>query len=484
MLFRKVLKSNQEQAVASWINYLNQVRLDALMKNLQIQNGNLDEALKLINKSWNVIDQEIIQRNRGGLKGMHGFIAEVAECGVGNARQAVVGKMPNYIWINDNGVADMLRDGIPIQQKFSAAGNHLSLQAIKQHLEAYPDFLKDGGKYQIPQEHYDKIKYLLSISEKQANEMPTSNGEFSLKQWKEVNEFFRQGNIPLDDIEPSKLSYKAVQKDAIKDSLKKEKKSLRKTDKEIRKSAYENSKPTIEEGMKATGASAAIEGGVAFVGAIAKKHRNGKYIKDYTVDDWKDILSDTGIGTVKGGIRGITIYTLTNYTATPAAVASSICTASFGIAEQAYLRRSGSITDEQFLWNSEMLCLDASVSALSSFVGQAVIPVPVIGVVIGNTVGTMMYQLAKDSLNKYEKKLLEGYLKELEELDRQLDAKYRKLISELNAGLKQYYLLLDHAFSPDYHEALDGSIALAEHVGVPSEEILRNMADIQKYFLD
>lgn len=188
MLFRKVLKSNQEQAVASWINYLNQVRLDALMKNLQIQNGNLDEALKLINKSWNVIDQEIIQRNRGGLKGMHGFIAEVAECGVGNARQAVVGKMPNYIWINDNGVADMLRDGIPIQQKFSAAGNHLSLQAIKQHLEAYPDFLKDGGKYQIPQEHYDKIKYLLSISEKQANKMPTSNGEFSLKQWKEVKE--------------------------------------------------------------------------------------------------------------------------------------------------------------------------------------------------------------------------------------------------------------------------------------------------------
>ena len=32
---KKMIKSGQEQAVASWINYLNQVRLDRLMEALQ-----------------------------------------------------------------------------------------------------------------------------------------------------------------------------------------------------------------------------------------------------------------------------------------------------------------------------------------------------------------------------------------------------------------------------------------------------------------
>lgn len=484
MNFGRLFKRNQEQAVASWINYLNQCRLDELMGKLQEQNINFDQAMKIINQSWDTIDREIIQRNRGGVRGMHGFIAEVAECGVGNARQAVVGKLPNYRWINDNGIADMMRDGVMIQQKFANAGNHLSLKAVMQHLEAYPDYLRDGGKYQIPKDHYDQIMNLLSISEKQANKMATSTGEFSLKQWKEVHEFFEQGNVPLERIEPSKLTYASVQRDAVGDTFSQEKKSLRQSDKGIRDVAYGKSKPTLNEGMKAAGASAAIEGGAAFVGAIVRNHQNGKYLKDYSFDEWCDVLADTGVGSVKGGIRGVTIYALTNYTATPAAVASSICTASFGIAEQAHLLRSGQITDEQFLMNSEMLCLDASVSALSSFIGQAVIPIPVLGAVIGNTVGTLMYQIGKDSLNKYEKVLLEGYLASLELLDRKLDDQYRAMIADLNAGLRQYFVLLEHAFSPDYRDALNGSVALAEYVGVPSGEILKDMNDIRKYFLE
>ena len=32
---------------------------------------------------------------------------------------------------------------------------------------------------------------------KKANKMPTSTGEFSLKQWKEVHKFFEEGDILL-----------------------------------------------------------------------------------------------------------------------------------------------------------------------------------------------------------------------------------------------------------------------------------------------
>ena len=483
MNFGKLAKSNQEQAIASWVNYLNQVRLERLMEALQQQDQNWEQAVDTLKHTLSVIDKEIIERNRGGIKGMHGFIAEVAECGIGNAREQVRGKMPVYEWINDNGPADFLRDGVQIQQKFVASGNHLSLKAISQHFEQYPDYLSKGGKYQIPEDHYEKIKQLLSITEEQANKMPTSNGEFSLKQWKEVHTFFEQGDIKLEDLEPSKLKYNQVQMDRIKDTIQSEKKSLKKVDQKIRDDAYEESKPTIEQGMKAAAASAAVEGGAAFVAAVAKKRKTGKKIGEFNSKDWEDVFKETGIGTVKGGIRGISIYASTNLKVAPAAVASALCTASFGIAEQAHLLRTGKITEEQFIMNSEILCLDTSVSALSSFIGQSLIPIPVLGAVLGNTVGTFLYQAAKDNLSKKEQKLIEGYLRYLHDLDVELDKKYRKYIHDLNEEMRRYYKVLDRAFSPNYEEALEGSVALASSFGVPGEELLKSFSEIDDYFM-
>ncbi len=480
----KLAKSNQEQAVASWINYLNSLRLEALFKALNEQNVNLENAINTIDNTFRIIKEEVIVRNRGGEKGMHGFIAEIAEAGIGNARREIIGEKPNYIWINDNGPIDLIREGVGIQQKFVNAGNHLSLQAIKQHYEAYPWFLQGGRKYQIPQDHYEKIQYLLSIPAEQANKMPTSTGEFSLKQWKEVHDFFEHGDIKLSDIEPSQLSYKEVQKDAIGETLKKEKSSLKEKDKDIRKRAYDNSKPTFEEGAKATAAAAAIEGGATFCAAIIKKIKAGKSLNDFSTDDWCEIFKDTGVSFVKGGVRGASIYALTNYTATPAAVANSLVTASFGIAQQANLLRIGSITEEEFLLNSEVLCVDASVSALSSFVGQAVIPIPVLGAVIGNTVGTLVYQTAKNGLQKKEQKILEGYLHEIERMEKQLDKQYLEYVKKINKELKKYFELLDDAFAVDYGVALSGSVQLAHFVGVPFEEILKSREDVDNYFLN
>lgn len=480
----RLAKSNQEQAVASWINYLNQLRLDALSKALNEQDANLSQAIKTIDATFKVIRDDIVIRNRGGIKGMHGFIAEVAECGIGNARQAIQGKAPNYIWINDNGPADLVRDGIPIQQKFVNAGNHLSLQAIKQHLESYPWFLGQGGKYQIPEDHYKKICYLLSIPKEQAYKMATSTGEFSLKQWQEVQDFFNNGDVKLSDIEPSKLSYKDVLPGKIEDTLKNEKSSLRETDKEIRQQAYEDSKPTLNEGMKAAAAAAVIEGGFTFITAIIRKIKTGKSIKDFNEDDWTEILKESGVSFAKGGIRGASIYALTNFTATPAAVANSLVTASFGVAQQTYLLKTGAISTEDFILNSEVLCLDVSVSALSSFVGQAIIPVPVLGAVIGNTVGMFIYSVAKDNLKKKERMILEGYLRELEELEKSLDREYRIYVRKLNEELRKFYALLEDAFAVNCSAALEGSVELATYLGVPAEELLKNSAEVDDYFLN
>jgi len=480
----KIIKSSQEQAVGAWITYLNQVRLDRLVDALAQQDVNFSKAMETIQTAFGAIKSDIIVRNRGGDKGMHGFIAEIAECGIGNARQHILGKETIYTWINDNGPDDLIRGTEAIQQKFVQAGGHLSLRAVAEHLKHYPDYLKAGHKYQIPKDHYDKIMAYLEMPAETANKLPTNTGEFSLRQWKEVHAFFEENNIDASKLEPSILEYGEVQRGTITATFDKETRHLEEIDQEQRDLAYNASKPTISEGIKATVVGAAAEGVTAFVMDVIRKRKEGKRFYEFDEADWIEIAGETGKGTIKGGIRGASIYALTNSTATPAAVASSITTASFGIAEQAHLLREGSINEVQFIENSEMLCLDASVSALASFAGQVLIPVPVLGAVIGNAVGTMIYQVCKDSLGQKESEIIEGYLQNISDLDDMLASEYQIYMDQLNGCFVTYMELLSASFDPDVEKAFEGSAVLAKAVGVPEGEVLGTYDQITSYFLD
>ena len=88
---QQLAKSNQEQAVAAWVNYLNQLRLDNLLNTFRQQDVNLEDALASVDEAIRKIDLEVVAANRGGVKGMHGFIAEVAELqNVGSLVQGLV----------------------------------------------------------------------------------------------------------------------------------------------------------------------------------------------------------------------------------------------------------------------------------------------------------------------------------------------------------------------------------------------------------
>ncbi|MBR3328758.1 MAG: hypothetical protein IKG22_15705 [Atopobiaceae bacterium] len=488
----RIAKSNQEQAVAAWIGYLNQLRIDSLLEALHSNEASsraeLAAALAAINDAIGTIEVEIIERNRGGEPGMHGYIAEVAEEGVENARRLIVGEAANTRWVNDNGPVDLRRGGIDIQMKFVNASGRFSLGAVAEHLQKYPDFVSEGGKYQIPRDHYERVRMLYEMSEAEAGKLSRSGGGPSLRDWRRVQEFFEETSLGIDDLEPSQLSYREVQRGTIHATLEGKKGELRETSRARREradeAAYLQSRPTLQEAAKATAVSAAVEGGTAFVMAVASKMKEGKRLKDFNGDDWAEIGGKTGMGLATGGVRGASIYGLTNYTATSAAVASAIVTSSFGIAEQAHRMREGQIGEVEFIENAEMLCLDASVSALSSFVGQALIPVPVLGAVIGNTVGCIMYQAAKDGLSAKEHALVEAYAREQRELDARLESEYGNLLDSLNSGMVSYIALLERAFDPDPALAFKGSIALARELGVPDDQILDSREKAMAYFLD
>ena len=475
----QIVKSTQEQGFAAWIDYLNQLRLNELLAKLAAQDINLEQALAELQKMKMDI-AALIASNRGGEKGIHGFLAEAAEAGIENARNLVKGLDAACKWINDNGSVDLLRNGVEIQQKFVQTGGHFGLEAVKEHMEKYPNFIKSGGKYQLPKDFYQELKRLLAMSQEEAAKESTS----TYKLWKWVQDFFAENEITPDNLEPAVLDYSSAQKGKIDETVKNEEQNIRNEDQRRRDAAYGDSKPKLKQGVQAAAVGAATEGGMAFCLGIMKKRKQGKHLAEFTEEDWQEVGIDTAKGTAQGGFRGAAIYAMTNFTATPAAIANALVTASFGVVAQAYQLRQGNITQEDFIVNSEVLCLDVSVSAVSSLLGLILIPVPVLGPIIGNMAGMFMYQIAKDHLSEKEQGLIRNYQGSFAALNKMLDERYQQLIIQLEKEFAKYTSMLELAFDRDVNIAFDGSIALADYVGVIQDKVLCSKSDIDNYFLN
>ncbi|WP_336661020.1 hypothetical protein [Leucobacter sp. USHLN153] len=476
-------KRTQEQGIAAWVQTLNQIRLDRLTAALQQQDVNLRSAVESID--WAVLEiRKLITSNLGGSKGMHGFIAEIAETGVSNARSQILGGERITHWVNDNGPIDLLSKGVPIQQKFSAAGGKFSLGAVAQHLEKYPKFLEQGSKYQIPSDHYEVVRRLHAMTQEEASTLLTrvTDGP-SYRDWKFVQAYFAEGSVPFESLEPSQLAYSEVQRGAFARTMRAQKQSLRETDGSQRAAAFRESLPSVREGARAASAAAAVEGGIAFVMEVARKRREGKPLKAFTTEDWAEIARGTGAGAATGAVRGLSIYALTNFAATSASAAAAIVTASVGVAEQAHRLRRGEISEAQFVEAAELVSLEAGVSAFSAVAGQALIPVPMLGALIGTSIGVVMYQAVAGSLSEREAQLLEQYLDEQRALDERLAAEYQDLLDRLGRSLSQYIGLLGNAFSPELGAALQGSASLALALGVAPDEVLDDDEAIAAYFL-
>lgn len=109
---------------------------------------------------------------------------------------------------------------------------------------------------------------------------------------------------------------------------------------------------------------------------------------------------------------------------------------------------------------------------------------PVLGAVIGNTVGIVMYTAVSTSLSKREAALIELHLDEQRVLDAQLAAEYQGLIVQLEASMSDYLVGLERALAPEVEVALLGSVELALELGVASEEVLDSEEKVLTYFLD
>lgn len=480
----QIVKSTQEQAVSAWINRLNQLRLDELISSLFAQDINLEDALNELQELKNFVARP--EHILGNLNTKHGEIAEHVQVNIANARRFIDGLLPEYTFdgVGRTAPEDYLFHDIKVQSKYlNGLVNTLTgKNGVAGHLLEYPDFLRKGHIYHIPKDQFEEMQRLLAMSEDEVKKASQEVRRVILK----LEEFQRQTGIDLsgDRIQPAIGKYDEVQLGNIDETIEGEEGSLRKKDQENRDKAHQQSKPSLQEGLKATAVSAALEGGVTFCLEVARKLKSGKKLSEFTPEDWRDVGIDTAVGGGKGAIRGASIYALTNFTATPAAAASAVVTAAFGMTAQARFLQQGKISNEDFVVNSEVVCLDAAVSAISSLLGDVIIPIPVLGAVIGNAVGMFMYGLAKDKLSKQEQTLIAHFNRDIQQLNEQLDANYAALIERLAHEFAKFKSVLALAYDVDVNMAFVGSIAMAQYVGCSKNQVLWDKQDVDRYFLD
>lgn len=476
MNLENVAKSSQEQGVAAWIETLNGLRIAEMMERLQVQGDNFANAMgELEGARLDIFG--LIEDNRGGAKGVHGFIAERTQVAIENARDLLKGLNAGARWINDNGPTDFVVNGINVQQKFVQA--NCGLDKILEHLQKYPEYIREGNVYQIPKDFYERLSSVWNLSAEQAGKL--SGRDYSL--WKASESFFKTTGLSRDKIQPSDLTYKQVQAGEINGTLRDLENRTMEENQKIKNGIEEAGAPSWKEGAQTAAVAAALEAGTNFLLGIAKKRKAGKRLSDFTVQDWQEIGLDTAKGGATGAVRGSAVYAMTNLAGTPAPVASSLVTAVFGVLSQAMLLEQGKITETEFVENSELACINASVSAVSSLVGQMLIPIPVLGALVGNAAGMILYEIGKDYLDKREQDLIGRYRSEIQQLNIKLDVQLQKLIRYLQEEFSHFSSLLDWAFDPDVNTAFLGSVQLADYVGVESDKVLRTKADIDRYFL-
>lgn len=293
----------------------------------------------------------------------------------------------------------------------------------------------------------------------------------AIKDWEKLHDI----KFP-DVVKPSSVDYDQVQLDTAPHTLKEEQEKIQSRDQEIREEVQQAHKPAVQEGVKVTAVAAVLEASMAFAVAVYRKRKAGTKLSEFTTDDWIDIAKESGVGGLKGAVRGGTVYLVTNFTDIAAPMANAMVTATLGMMAEAYKLHEGKISAEDFIVSSETICLDVTVSALSSIIGQVAIPIPVLGAIIGNTVGMFMENIAKSYLSSEEEKLIVEYQKSMAQLDNRLSEEHSVFLENTMSKLREFESLVVLAFDENPTVRLNSAKSRAALLGADSSRILSDEA--------
>ena len=497
MIREQTVDNNVAQGIAAYIDYLNNIRLTDLINSLEsILVNETDKLTDLTFKTANALSNldlakmeinNIINTNRGGESGIHGFISEFAETGIRNARDTFQGLEKSAVLLNDNGPADILLQGKEVQMKFYAN----ILKEINQ-ASNYGDM-----NMMFPKDHVEVIKKIMNGAKTvEYNGSTLTNSQINTIKKAIEDESAIRGTSYDKWIESSVLKYKDVQKGVIHDTLESEVKDINKQSAEqkveIKKQAdsdrldaKQQSQANLGEATKAAGIGAAVQGSLNLGIFIYGKHKEGKEIWEFEIDDWKECGIDTAKGAIKGGISGYAIYGLTNVCHLAAPSAGAITSGTFGLSNAIIKYRNGDVDTDGFIDLITLNAIDATGAAIGAAIGQTIIPIPIVGALVGSIVATTALSLGKGVFNKHEIEVINLYQEKINTFIDKLDEEHKIKLDSLLADYKKLGELQQYSFDSNIniHLRFISSINLAKLVGLDECDVLNNEKEIDDYFL-
>ncbi|MEK5032084.1 hypothetical protein MKY96_11595 [Paenibacillus sp. FSL R7-0302] len=416
----------------------------------------------------------------------HGEVAEQMEVHVRNARAALHGnpEVATFEGVGRTAPEDFILKGVKVQSKFINGTNN-TLKHVLEHFDKYENL---SMNYSIPKDQYEIIQTIRSGS------MPAGLNEKSvraiLKKVEELEQ--RTGRSFQNVVKPSISEYSEVQlgkaggtvtkvQDQLVDENRRIQKDIRQDGKEKVKQIEAQKSPSIREGVKAAGTAAVVSASLSAVTAIYRKVKEGKKLQEFEQEDWQEI----GLDGAKAGVTAGTIYALTNLTSLSAPFAGAVASAMMGLSSLMADLEQEQISMDEFVTQGQVLCIEAGIAATGGAIGQMLIPVPVLGSIIGTVTANLVWGFAKGKLEAREQELkcmLDAYT---DSILAKVDQAYLEIITRINQTYSRYHSLIEAAFDVKANSAVlaAASVDLAVELGVEESRILRTDEDLFEFFM-
>jgi hypothetical protein len=467
----------QDQAVGVVVQAINEARVHDEVIKLAAQDAAFDTAVEQIDKVRDFLSRP--DNILGSAMTKHGEIAEQVEVGIRNARQALAQETMTATFdsVHRTGSVDFLINGIGVQSKF-INGIPANLNHVLNHLNTYSGFTSDGSFYIIPKDSYDAIQILLSGGHIEGLKASTEETIKAL-----VKQIEEQTGKPFSEVvQSSVVNYADVQVYKVPTTLDDEQQDLANKNEELKDKIIDEHRPSLRGAAQAALVGGAVGGTLSLATGLYAKYKAGKNVfkGDFTAEDWKEVGLDTAKGTAGGAIAAGSIYLMTNYAGMAAPFASALVSAVKGMASLVEDYRKGDISFDQFVDMGMIVCAESAIVGVSTAVGQALIPIPILGAVIGSLAGKMVAEFTTGQSDKVARRLRA----DMEVFKSKLDGKLKEVLAIITAEFDRLNTLTEAAFDFRLNtNLLDRSVDLAVAYGVKADKIIVNEAALDKFML-
>ncbi|WP_416761909.1 hypothetical protein ACNI65_06525 [Roseateles sp. So40a] len=465
-----------DQVIGAAVNGVNLQRLSAEQAAQALQDASFDRAMEHVGSMRDFLGSP--EKIIGNIKTKHGEIAEALEVHITNARRSLDGQAATATLDVPGGrigMADYSIDGVDFQSKFH---NNFKdgLAAFSSHAEKYPDFLGSGGKYTLPKDQFGK---LIAIANGDPVPGVKPGKAEEIRAWLADLEA-KTGKPFTETVQPGIPTYADVQQGAIHDTVDQHEQELWDRNYELKDEIHLDHQASWSEGLKVAGQAAVIAGGITFATQVWAFHKEGRNLfkGELTAEDWKSLGLEVSTSASVGAVTAGGIYLATNFAGMAAPLAAAVASAAKGVGSLAWDYRKGRITRDEFIRTGLFVCAETAVVALAGAAGQKLIPIPVVGALIGSLAGKYLVGLAKDLADELDPKI-----PELEALLQDVIRSYDVAREFLELRQLRVEALIDDAFRPELNRTLlEASVALAEESGVHETLILRGNVEAKAFF--